>query len=367
MEAAKFRIPNMFEAYRPFSKEAEIQQRFALRRAHLQSVCSRSEYQVPDKGIIDSDFQFSWVAFRRLRWCRIAKVGTTYMKSKFFPQSELKLLNTNTPVQRTASKNFKSFFFVRDPYSRLISGYLDKVLTAPDRWLDIGRKVIKTQRQGATSEEIECGSDASFLEFVQYVLWAERTGKTRNIHFLPMHDLCAVCDRHYDFIGHIETMKEDLSFILNSAGVRSNLNQNITLDIYRRIKHIFQESRKTMKSCLGVWPMMKRVWWTFQVRGYIADTIPLPASRQEVEIASWEKLASWIERARLQTLSLGSRSAQKRTFMVNMFKQVPLNIRLQFAATYTRDFQLFQYDPLPADLFPEYSNSTGRSNNHFET
>ncbi|RUS81481.1 hypothetical protein EGW08_010779 [Elysia chlorotica] len=331
----------------------EIRQRFEARRQRVKTFCSRPDYRKPDGGVDFSDFRYGFAAFRRLRWCRVAKVGTTFIKSKFFPQTKLQSRNLSKTTLNYLTKHPKTFYFVRDPYSRLVSGFFDKVMTAPNRWQDIGALVIRTQRPNAREEEIECGSDATFLEFFRYVIWAETTNRTRNIHFMPMHDLCDVCNKDFDFIGHLETIKEDLPYIVDSVGVTMDTNINITREIAHRMSSIFRVKRSLVKRCLGVYPMMQRVWWFFQARGVIADSIPLAASRAQVQAASTSQLTSWVLQAHHSTHALGSRSAQKRKFLVALFRQIPLSLRLRFVELYSRDFELFQYDPLPHDLYPE--------------
>ena len=274
------------------------------------------------------------------------------MKETFSP-SRLQLLNQTDQTPVNLSKYPKRFFFVRDPYSRLVSGYLDKVVASAPFWPYFGRHAIRIQRFNATQSEIECGSDVTFNEFIKYIIMAEKINRTRNKHFLPMHDLCDVCNRDYDFIGHLETIREDLPFIVNSVGVKMDMSQNFTDNIARKIQEVFVESRSRVEKCVGIYPMMKRLWWTFQVRGLISDTFSLPASQGQVETASWEQLASWIAKAYHDTKALGSRSAQKRTFRADLFRGVPLHLRLKYLELYSRDFQLFQYDPLQSDIFPE--------------
>ena len=273
------------------------------------------------------------------------------MRQEVFVQSRLRLLDNGKNLKRPMR-----FFFVRDPYSRLVSGYLGKMVANPQWWSRMGRIVIRTQRRNARPSELKCGSDVTFKEFLGYVVWAETTNRSRNEHFLPMHDICDVCSRHYDYIGHIETIREDLPFILNSVGVQVNISENVTESIVRKIKDVFEENRTLVQRCLGIYPMMKRLWWTFQVRGLIADTIPLPVSQDQVEAASWEQLASWAAKAYHDTKALGSRSVQKRAFLVELFRTVPLQLRLKYLELFSRDFQLFQFDPLPPDIFPELDN-----------
>ena len=54
-----------------------------------------------------------------------------------------------------------------------------------------------------------------FQEFIQYF----SDNKTRNAHWQQYEKLCHTCVINYDFIGHLETLEEDASFLLKMAGV----------------------------------------------------------------------------------------------------------------------------------------------------
>ena len=77
-------------------------------------------------------------------------------------------------------------------------------------------------------------------------------------------------------------LKEDLPFIVNSVDIIVNMDigENVTDSIVRKIQDVFDENQRLVRRCLGIYPMMNRLWWTYQVRGMIADTIPL-------QLASW--------------------------------------------------------------------------------
>ena len=65
---------NTVKSAKHVASSSQIKQRFDMRTQRLRDVCSRPEYQQPDLGVDFSTFRYDWVAFRRLRWCRVAKV-----------------------------------------------------------------------------------------------------------------------------------------------------------------------------------------------------------------------------------------------------------------------------------------------------
>jgi hypothetical protein len=81
-------------------------------------------------------------------------------------------------------RSFK-FTFVRDPYARVLSAYLDKVRT--------GAKITPI---------------ATFTEFCRYLAAG---GLHANAHWAPQSSLLLLPIERFDFIGKVENIKEDLS------------------------------------------------------------------------------------------------------------------------------------------------------------
>lgn len=119
---------------------------------------------------------------------------------------------------------------VRHPLERLLSAYRNKFEgnASTAEWFrqQIGRKIIKAFRPAATQESLEKGHDATFLEFVQYMLDPElslvsNNNQSWNEHWEPMNGLCNPCTVHYDYIGRFENLVEESDSILkriNPAG-----------------------------------------------------------------------------------------------------------------------------------------------------
>ena len=121
---------------------------------------------------------------------------------------------------RTDYNNWFRFMFVRNPYARLLSIYVDKLLVPnPVHWNNMGKDSIKMFRKNASQVSLTCGHDPSFQEFAQFVVWSLRTGKKLNIHFRVA--MCMPCDLNYTFIGKMENAKDDFTYVLRQFGLDS--------------------------------------------------------------------------------------------------------------------------------------------------
>lgn len=81
------------------------------------------------------------------------------------------------------------FTFVRNPFSRTLSAYLDKV----------ERKAVRSAK------------DTSFEDFLQYL---QAGGLYANAHWAPQSSILLIPPTAFDFIGHIESLDRDLTTVL---------------------------------------------------------------------------------------------------------------------------------------------------------
>lgn len=97
-----------------------------------------------------------------------------------------------------------SFCFVRNPYSRVLSAYLDKIAaneTRRERFL-----------QGLVEEPKK---PISFREFLELI--AKQSPHNMNAHWRPQRYHTMVDSLDYDFIGSFEALNDDLVAILKVA------------------------------------------------------------------------------------------------------------------------------------------------------
>ena len=116
--------------------------------------------------------------------------------------------------------DFSTFMFVRHPFDRLVSAYVNKFRTTNSFTLQVheqyGCKIIKLFRANYTNADLQKCNDVTFQEFVKYLIHLYRTGGSFNVHWRPFHEICDPCHVPYDFIGKMETMGRDKTFVLRN-------------------------------------------------------------------------------------------------------------------------------------------------------
>ncbi len=101
-------------------------------------------------------------------------------------------------------KNLDSYFkftIVRNPYSRILSAYLDKIENRDRPKRKIVTKFLNKQQH----DEITL---SEFLDFL------ENGGLRKNAHWAPQADFLVFPVDQYDYIGKLENLQQDLTKIL---------------------------------------------------------------------------------------------------------------------------------------------------------
>lgn len=95
------------------------------------------------------------------------------------------------------------FTFVRDPFARLASAYLDKVVNARDKML--GKKAVV----GHLDRPLD--ASVSFIEFCRFL---EEGGLYSNAHWYPQVTFIPCGAEMLDFVGRVESLREDLQHLV---------------------------------------------------------------------------------------------------------------------------------------------------------
>ena len=91
-----------------------------------------------------------------------------------------------------------------------------------------------------------------------------------------MHQECRICSQQYDFIGHLETLTNDISFILRSVNITlKDLSFRVSRSTIKDKCKTTVKERNLIKKCQDMCSMMSTVWWSFQSRGLISKVIKL--------------------------------------------------------------------------------------------
>lgn len=180
----------------------------------------------------------------------------------------LKYLEGNFFQIYQSLQSSKKALFVRDPYERLFSGYVDKFFSPCIFGHDRIISLFRLPKVGPA----ECQPALNFTEFLRYVTNTE--GVSVDEHFTRQYLTCLPCHVPYDYIGKMETFRQDVEFILRSVNVDPSLvlgpedsveessDLNILHDVTERSFRFCNSSRS---KCVSKYDMMLRVWVTFQV------------------------------------------------------------------------------------------------------
>ena len=111
-------------------------------------------------------------------------------------------------------KNYFKFVFVREPLQRLLSAYKNKLRSNTKNLRNETNQALRPQEFKPQGKKF-----VEFKEFIQHF----SNNMSRNQHLRQYEKLCHPCVIHYDFIGHLETLKEDAALLLQMAGINDRV------------------------------------------------------------------------------------------------------------------------------------------------
>ena len=117
-------------------------------------------------------------------------------------------------------QEYTTFFFVREPFERLLSAYRDKFTQTywpKAHYRVLASEIIKKVRPSATKVSLDSGLGLTFDEFTRYM--ATTSTSEWDHHWGLYDDICRPCKINYDFIGHFEDMEEEGPYVLKRAGI----------------------------------------------------------------------------------------------------------------------------------------------------
>ncbi|KAK3591311.1 hypothetical protein CHS0354_028418 [Potamilus streckersoni] len=313
--------------------------------------------------------------------CPIFKIGSTFWRRVFYMENAPHLKNTINPYafpfdansyakvyyihHPTISQAMTKIMFTRDPYARLLSFYVDKLLSPnPVYWKIVGRVAISSIREKSSAHSLQCGCDLTFAEFIKHVIKTFENKQAVDPHFQSMHVLCNPCEMKYTMIGKMESFSTDALEVVSKLNLSSTLeflkmNGNSLAELDALLETVNQPylfQHKYLK-CISVDEALKRSWRTLQIRGIIGKQQRFPVVMGMGANTTQEEFKSLALAAREKS-TLEERNQAKKEAFQELYRTVPLSNLEKIRRIYKEDFQLFDYDDMPSAIFDRNENVT---------
>lgn len=375
MSAAVLCIFFIFQKKLSINNEAysAVADRFMRRREHLQQQCEimqgyfeiqNSENAVKEHLTIDKK--------NRLVYCAIEKIGCTFWKRVFQIISGFR--NVTDPFEIQGIRAYEGyltakgmpfdrihhilthstkFMFVREPYERLLSGFIDK-LFAPNAayWSFIGTFVIQHFRPNATARAKRCGDDVTFEEFIQYFIHSQHNNMRRDAHFVPNFEHCRPCEIDYDYVGKLETFEEDTLFLLKEL----KLDEKVKFDNFEKeterdaivdaADYVFS-MQKAITRCMSMNEALFRAYRKLQMRGIVSKDIPFPFSDDTSREIGINEYKQALLTAHADSGPSASRKTNRKETFLEAYSTLPRDLMLKLKEDLSIDANLFGYETYP--------------------
>ncbi len=182
------------------------------------------------RGLIDKDIGFFYNFIPKAASSTI-KANLTSKNRSEIKSGKPSYITPSQLSQKQIDHDFQTFYkftFVRNPYTRMLSAYIDKILKTG--YFD---KKPKAKISKAMLKKI--GPRPSFHDFLFYL---ENGGLYSNIHWAPQTSIFLIPVNDFDFIGKVEKINTDLQTVLHQ------LFQSGQGNIFRYSPHATQASHK---------------------------------------------------------------------------------------------------------------------------
>lgn len=317
------------------------------RNSHLRRQCSLLNQS---RGPADKTKLYHW---KNLNYCKVPKGGSTYWMQIFLALNNVKNITDLFGKKRSLQHSYTMatiswrntavtdviFHVTRNPYSRLFSAYIDKIFL-PGFWqlaMDINKRNGK-----------RCNQPVSFEEFLKFIL----VYYLNEPHWQPISALCSSCTVPYNVISKQETFNQDAHFILDQLNISQNLKQYFLKNLQEKhTENSIKEITKVMSeyarkaSCISFLQFIKRLWKSFQIQGYISDSIPCPV--HEFRSLNFYQIDGIVRACLKATRKIHMTETmsdkQRQRHLARAFTSVSSKTIDVIRMTYKNDFEIFGY------------------------
>ena len=288
-----------------------------------------------------------------LSYCKVPKVGCSFwtqaltvlndgsgVADKVFGMAR-KLVHQLTPgrvkFDSDLMRKSRTVLISRDPYTRLYSAFVDKIL-------------LPSQSSKSLYEGAICGNEINFDKFLQDISKAAHEGKTVNHHWAPIMSLCDPCNVTPYALVKQESFSTDVEFVLQEIRIASDEFEVIhdALHDHRieaTVPGIIQTVLFKKPKCKTKLDVAMELWLSFQIQGYIRDDIPFPDKSMNLdESVKWEFLTDLVlNTIKENALTTEESKQQRHRYLVNAYKSIDKKTLEDIQNVFKQDFIVFDY------------------------
>ncbi|XP_069107735.1 carbohydrate sulfotransferase 12-like [Argopecten irradians] len=256
-----------------------------------------------------------------------------------------------------------TFMFVRDPYSRLFSAYVDKLVSPNcDYWKGIGALGMQLFRTNANDMNKKCGHDMTFREFVKTVIYSEEhlPFSELNVHFTPIFQHCDPCRYRWYVIGKMETFESDVFYLLDRMA-RTDITRSLEETFHAQYLHytirdqcnwLYHFRKRYRSDCnMTFYEAQKKLWRHFKIRGILRRQIPFPISPADSGRISKNKLIQIIYNAMGNTNDRLDAMRNRKQAFLEAYSTIDMDDLFKLSKIFHADCEIFGYDCKPGDIF----------------
>ena len=259
------------------------------------------------------------------------------------------------PFDSDERRNSRTVLVSRDPYSRLFSAFVDKMFLPG--FFPKAERIVARQRN-ISEIKFVCPNNITFEEFLKDILERSRKGNTTDPHWAPISSVCNPCNVKAYILVKQESFGSDVEHTLKEFGIASDefetihealVDHRVEATIPGMVRSVLVNSHDA-KHCMNKTEVLRRIWLSLQIQGYIRDNITFPDHILGIEATA--QLDTVVSSVILHTikkypLTPEESKIQRHRALASAFAIVSTDVLEGIMDVYKQDFMLFNYSLTP--------------------